>query len=135
VGDSFNAPVSKSAEREPNRYRVLVVEDEMCLRLILEDIVTDAGGIVLLAATLDEAMTLAQTDRLDAALLDIKLNKDGVFPAAYLLRERGVPFAFLTACDTSILPPDLADSPMLKKPHVTGNNVLNLLMHLLASKP
>ena len=134
MGDSCDAPAPKGAERELNWRRVLVVEDEMCLRLILEDVVTDAGGIALPVATLDEAMTLARADRLDAALLDVDLRNDEVFPAAYLLRERGVPFGFLTAYDASILPPDLADSPTLRKPYLTSNNVLNLLKELLAPK-
>jgi CheY-like chemotaxis protein len=114
--------------------QVLVVEDETFLLLALEAIVTDAGGTALPAATLREALTLARADRPDAALLDVNLGGEDVFPVAYVLRERGVPFAFVTAYDASVLPPDLSGSPMLRKPYLSGSKVLGLLSELLAPK-
>src|SRR3546814_4277596 len=56
-------------------------------------------------------------DPLDAAVLDINLNGEMVFPLAETLRRRGVPFVFMTGYEGgAVLPPSLQDAPCVSKP-------------------
>jgi CheY-like chemotaxis protein len=79
------------------RLRVLVVEDEMAVALMIEDMLTDLGHeVVGIAMRLHQGMGLAATAPLDIAILDVNLNGRMSFPIADLLAERGVPFVFAT---------------------------------------
>lgn len=53
-----------------------MVEDEMCLAMMLEDVLTDAGYQVMRAARLKDAMTIAHRERIDAAILDVNLHRE-----------------------------------------------------------
>lgn len=97
--------------------RVLIVEDEMCLALMLEDILVDAGYDVLKAARLPAALALAQAETIDAAILDINLAGRQVFPAADALRLRGIPFLFTSGYGDNGLPAEYLHWPMLQKPY------------------
>jgi CheY-like chemotaxis protein len=110
-------PPSGSAPR-----RVLVVEDEVMIRLLLEDMLADLGyGVAASAGGLDEAITLARESDFDLAILDINLNGDSVYPVADVLMERGVPFAFSTGYGERGLPDAYRDRPTLQKPFQLEN--------------
>lgn len=105
--------------------RILIVEDEMMIAMYLEDLVTDQGHKpVGPAMRLDQALSLAQHEPLDAALLDVNLGDAKSFPAAEILRSRGVPMLFLTGYGASGLPDEWKDTPTLEKPfephHLAG---------------
>src|SRR6202007_388047 len=77
--------------------RVLVVEDEMMVSMLIEDMLTDLGCTVVgPASRLDEALELAGRAEIDCAVLDVNLGGQPIFPLADLLREKGAPFAFAT---------------------------------------
>jgi DNA-binding response OmpR family regulator len=78
---------------------VLVVEDEMMIAMLVEDMLSDLGCIVVGPAHgLDAAMALAQGgDRIDAALLDVNLAGQPVFAVADALRAKGMPVVCWTA--------------------------------------
>lgn len=97
--------------------RVLVVEDEMMVSMLIEDMLGDLGcHVVGPAARLDEALSLAQNAELDCAVLDVNLGGQSTFPVADLLREKGAPFAFATGYgDAGLRDVDRA-SPVLQKP-------------------
>ncbi|HEX4197545.1 MAG TPA: response regulator [Caulobacteraceae bacterium] len=77
--------------------RILVVEDEMTIALLIEDMLTDLGHqVVGLAMRLPQAMELAASAVIDFAILDVNLDGHMSFPVADLLRGRGVPFVFAT---------------------------------------
>lgn len=100
--------------------RVLVVEDEAIVSMLIEDILLDAGATVVgPAARVAQALALVDgTDDgpLDAALLDVNLLNETTAPVAAALRERGVPFVFATGYGASGLPPGFEDAPVLQKP-------------------
>jgi len=97
--------------------RVLVVEDEALVLMLLTDMVEEAGAIVVgPASSVPEALDLAGSAEIEAALLDVNLNGQPVFPVAAALRARGVPFAFLTGYGRAGLPDEYADAPVLQKP-------------------
>ena len=77
--------------------RLLVVEDDFLILMELESVLTDAGAEIIGACrSLKEALVLVETEGLSAAVLDIRLGRDNVAPAAKRLCERGVPFVFYT---------------------------------------
>jgi chemotaxis family two-component system sensor kinase Cph1 len=99
-------------------HRILVVEDNALLALSLEDMLKGAGAkVVGPAVTLDEAKRFATEEALSAALLDIRLDDDDVWPVARILAARGIPFVFSTGhFDRASLPPEWSERPILTKP-------------------
>jgi PAS domain S-box-containing protein len=98
--------------------RILIVEDDALLAMSVDDMLREAGAdIVGPAATLDSAGQLVAEDHLSAAILDIRLNGDEVWPVARLLTQRRVPFVFYTGhFDSTSLPAEWAARPILTKP-------------------
>lgn len=77
---------------------VLLVEDEGFIAMDLEDHLSELGAAVIgPVPTLHEAMQLARQETFDAAILDIMLGRDEVFPVADILLERRIPFVFHSA--------------------------------------
>ncbi|MBQ1562733.1 MAG: response regulator [Caulobacter sp.] len=108
--------VSSAARPEP--LRVLVVEDELFVAMLVEDLLSDLGcEVVGPAASASEAVRLAERESFDLALLDVNLG-DGEtsFRTAEILRERGVAFAFVTGYGDQGVRPDLRDAPIVSKP-------------------
>ena len=104
------------AAKPPTR-RVLIVEDEMIVSMLLEDFLTDLGcEPVGPAARLDDALTMARNEAIDAALLDLNLNGKETHPVADILMERGIPFAFATGYGPGGIPERYRDGPVLPKP-------------------
>lgn len=98
--------------------RVLVVEDESLVAMLLETILEDMGcSPVGPVATVDEglAMVAAETS-LDAALLDVNVAGREVFPIAEALKARGVPFIFSTGYGEGGLPDAWRGQATVQKP-------------------
>jgi CheY-like chemotaxis protein len=97
--------------------RILVLEDTLLVAELiayeLEELGCQTVGPVPRVA---QAMTLARTEPLDGALLDINLAGEYCFPVAEILAERGVPFVFVTGYGDSALPPAYRAVPRLTKP-------------------
>lgn len=105
-----------------NPRRVLVVEDEIMIRMLLEDMLADLGyGVAGSAGGLAEAIRLARDTEFDMAILDVNLNGDAVYPVADVLMERGLPFVFSTGYGERGLPEPYRDRPMLQKPFQMEN--------------
>lgn len=111
------APVRPAPRAGAPGRCVLIVEDEMCLALLLEDILVHAGYRVLMAARLPKALELVGSKRIDAAILDINLAGTSVFPAADALRERDIPFMFVSGYGAEGLPAEYRQRPVLQKPY------------------
>ena len=102
--------------------RVLVVEDEMMVSMLIEDMLTDMGCTVMgPAARLDEAIELTMSSEIDCAVLDVNLGGQPIFPLADLLRERGCPFAFATGYGDAGLRDVDRGTPVLQKPFREGD--------------
>ena len=97
--------------------RVLVVEDEKALAETLCDLLLEAGcEPVGPAASVAMALSLIESSRIDAAILDVRLMDEMCFDVAYALRARGIPLMFLTASERGQLPVDLCDEILVEKP-------------------
>jgi CheY-like chemotaxis protein len=102
--------------------RILVVEDDAMIAMMVEDMLLDLGCTVIgPAGGLEEAVRLAAGDRaLDGALLDVNLNGQSVFPLADDLRTRGVPIVFCSGYGEGGLRDVDKASGFLRKPYRTG---------------
>ena len=97
--------------------RVLVVEDEMTVAMLIEDMVSelayDVAGVV---PRLEDAMRLLDSESFDLAMLDVHLNGKTVFPFAAELEARDIPFLFATAYGPRGIPAEFQDHLVLQKP-------------------
>ena len=99
--------------------RVLVVEDEVLIGMVLEDILDMLGCVVAgTAATMDEARRLVDADGFDVAILDVNIGSDPIYPLADIIRARAVPIIFATGSLPDSLPERFRDCPVLEKPYV-----------------
>ena len=74
------------------KRRVLVIEDEALIAMLIEDMIHDSGDeMVGSACRLSDALVLAQETQADVALLDINLGGALAYPVADVPRQRGVP--------------------------------------------
>jgi DNA-binding NarL/FixJ family response regulator len=74
---------------------MLLVEDDPLILMELEAVLEEAGAtIVGTCSDVDAALVVTHHDRIDAALLDIRLGRGSVAPVARDLSARGVPFVF-----------------------------------------
>jgi CheY-like chemotaxis protein len=102
--------------------RVLVVEDEMMVSMLIEDMLSDLGCVVVgPASRLDEAIELAGRAEIDCAVLDVNLGGQPIFPLADILRAKGAPFAFATGYGDAGLREVDRGSPVLQKPFREGD--------------
>ena len=98
--------------------KVLVVEDEALVAMLVEDALLDAGfGVIGPAATVEEALSLLQRERPDAVVLDLNLAGETSTPVADELAARGIPYVIATGYGASGLPPGHQDAMVLAKPY------------------
>ncbi len=100
--------------------RFLVVEDEAMVAMLVEDMLTDLGCVVVdVAGTVSRGVALAGNPSLalDAAILDVNLGGEKVYPVAQALAARDVPFVFSTGYGLAGIDADFAHVPVLSKPY------------------
>lgn len=99
--------------------RILVVEDDYFLAQDLKQALERKGATVAgPVARIEDALAMLDAEPPpEAAILDINLGgQSDVYPLAEALRNRGIPFAFVTGYDQSYVRRDFADVPLLAKP-------------------
>jgi DNA-binding response OmpR family regulator len=106
------------AKKTRSALRVLLVEDEFMLALLLETMLADLGhSVVGPAARLEKGLEIAEKETIDLAVLDVNLDGREVYPIAVALDRRGIPFIFATGYGTPGLHPAYRDRPVLEKPY------------------
>jgi len=98
--------------------KVLVVEDDPFVALDIMKMLSQAGAeIIGPAMSVERAVELAEKEHIDCAVLDIRLGDQLVFPAAAVLRRRGVNIVFYTAqADPEALSRNWPGAKVLSKP-------------------
>jgi CheY-like chemotaxis protein len=106
-----------SGEVSVGGKRVLVVEDELMIRMLLQDMLTDLGYTLAgEAGRIDEAMALARDGEFDVAILDVNLNGQPISPVVEILVARGLPFVFATGYGQRGVPEPYRQRRTLQKP-------------------
>ncbi len=97
--------------------RVLVVEDEYLIRMLLEDMLEEAGyDMAAGVGTIAEASEEASKGDFHVAILDVNLDGHEIFPVADILAKRGLPYLFVTGYGERSLPGPHNERPALQKP-------------------
>jgi CheY-like chemotaxis protein len=85
--------------------RVLVVEDEALVAILIENLLEDCEcTIVGPCGTIESALAAVRTETFDLAVLDVNLHGVRVYPVAELLAERNIPFLFLSGYGDGAIP-------------------------------
>jgi CheY-like chemotaxis protein len=114
-GEAESETMSESTDL--TGLKILVVEDEMLVSMLVEDMLADFGcEVVGPAAELNEALALAKEAKIDAALLDVNLAGKPIFPVADVLRQRGVPYIFASGYGEAGIEASHKGAPVLQKP-------------------
>ena len=97
--------------------RILIVEDEAMIALLIQDVLANlASEVVGPAARIDTALALAVAEPIDLAVLDLNLAGELVYPVAEALAGRGIPFVFITGDGQIGIAERWRDRPSLPKP-------------------
>ena len=112
--------------------RIFLVEDEVIVAMDMADMLQEMGfEVVGPAVHLEEGEELARTAEIDAAFLDVNLGEHKTSkPIAQILRDRGIPFIFVTAYTPEQVTFRTSDERVLRKP-VTSEDMLRTLRQLL----
>lgn len=124
----------RTEDRRPRK--ALVVEDEFLVSLHVADALEECGfEVVGPAGRLADALRLAHVEaNVAVAVLDVNLAGELSWPVARVLRQRQIPFLFVTGyIEAHARPPeDLRDAPILAKP-VVGPELCDAIDRVLST--
>jgi two-component sensor histidine kinase/DNA-binding response OmpR family regulator len=115
------AAASRAAARhepqtaELRAQRVMVVEDEALIAMVLVENLQEMG-LSAVGPFSRVADALKVHEEIDAAILDVNLGGESVYPVAEMLSARGIPFVFMTGYGSASIDPRFANVPVLQKP-------------------
>ncbi len=111
--------------------RILLVEDEVLIAMLLEDALVEAGCHVIGPfGRFSEALDAVQDETIDAAILDVNVAGEKIYPVAELLHRRHVPFLLLSGYGDHAIPADRPGWQVCAKPFNIGD-VLRRLAGML----
>jgi len=99
--------------------RVLLVEDEAVTAMLIEDMLAELGCIIVdVAGTVTQALEQVRAGAaIDAAILDVNVDGEKVYPVADALLERDVPFVFSTGYGSADVAERYPQSQIIAKPY------------------
>jgi CheY-like chemotaxis protein len=106
------------------KARVLIVEDEALVAMLLEDMLLDAGyAVAETVSAIPEALEFVtdSPSHFDVAILDVNLRGVPIFAVAEALAQAGKPFVFATGYGAGSLPETWRQRPTLQKPFGAGD--------------
>jgi CheY-like chemotaxis protein len=117
VKESEPVTDSVTSNGDLNGLRILVVEDEAAISLLLEDMLLDFGCEVIgPAARLSAALDAVAREQVDLAILDVNVAGEPIYPVAEALAQRSIPFVFSTGYGSAGIRDAFRDRPVLQKP-------------------
>ena len=133
------APVAVPADDGTRRsladMRLLVVEDELLVSMLIQEILGELGATVAGPyARLSDGLAAAKAEGFDGAILDLNLAGESADPLADFLLARGVPFVFITGYQRESIDRRYANVPVLQKP-IDAAALEGVLLTLLGSEP
>jgi CheY-like chemotaxis protein len=100
-----------------SRKRVMLVEDEALVGMMMRDMLSDLGYFVVGPfCSLAEAQGALEGRQYDCAILDLNLRGDLVYPIANSLDQSGTPYLFVTGYGPESTEARYAHVPVLQKP-------------------
>jgi CheY-like chemotaxis protein len=115
--------------------RVLLVEDEMIVSLLIEDMLQDLSCVIVGPYDrFDPALAAAKADPFDFALLDINIAGVKAYPVAEVLTSRGIPFLFLSGYGEAAVPSDHPSWRVCSKPFRSDQLVTMMREQLRAQR-
>jgi len=114
--------------------RVLVVEDDPIVAMVVEDTLREMGLDVLIDLSLTDALKEIDASEFDAALIDVGLRGENARPVMLALLERGVPFAVMSGGDLSALAAEFPQTCMVSKP-LDMKSLEKIVLELLRAPP
>ena len=101
-----------------HKKRVLLVEDSPVVAPFTADLLGELGYTVVgPAPNIANARELIETEPLDAAVMDVHIRGERVFPMCEMLDAKGVPFILTSGYADWQVPEKWADRPKLQKPY------------------
>ena len=100
---------------ELRAQRVMIVEDEALIAMVLVENLQEMG-LSAVGPFSRVADALKVNEEIDAAILDVNLGGESVYPVAEMLSARGIPFVFMTGYGSASIDPRFANVPVLQKP-------------------
>jgi DNA-binding response OmpR family regulator len=108
---------SETEQDERARPRILIVEDEPLIAVMLTDMLAELGFDVAASVTqVSAALKILDEITIDIALLDVNIGTQKIDPVADLLAARGTPFIFTTGYGNAGVPTAHAERALLQKP-------------------
>src|SRR3954465_4197823 len=109
--------------------RILVVEDEAAISLLLEDMLLDFGcEVVGPAARLSAALEAVSRETVDIAILGVNVAGEPIYPVVEALVERKIPFVFSTGYGSAGIKDAYRSRPVLQKPFAQNDLKQKLLL-------
>ena len=129
------APADNGTRRSLADMRLLVVEDELLVSMLIQEILGELGATVAGPyARLSDGLAAAKAEGFDGAILDLNLAGESADPLADFLLARGVPFVFITGYQRESIDRRYANVPVLQKP-IDAAALEGVLLTLLGSEP
>lgn len=124
---AFVAPTSSNGTAP----RILLVEDEALIAMMVQEILTDLGYVVIGPfARNAEALAVIDKQQIDGAMLDLNVQGEQVYPVAEALAARHIPFILVTGYDSQSIDRRFDTVPTLQKP-IEANSLQHLLRTML----
>lgn len=118
-----------------NGARVLVVEDEAAISMLLEDMLLDFGCTVVgPAARLSTALEMAASEAFEVAILDVNVAGEPIYPVAEAIVKRNLPIVFSTGYGGAGIREPFRDRPVVQKPFSQADLKRTLLAAVAAAR-
>jgi CheY-like chemotaxis protein len=115
--DTAAATNDRRPPNAPSGCRVLLVEDEALVAMMIQECLSESGHSVIgPISRASDALQAAKDVEYDAAILDINLGDGMAYPVADIVAARGVPFVFVTGYEADTVEDRFSDVPILQKP-------------------
>jgi len=114
--------------------RVLVVEDDPVVAMVVEDTLRDLGLEVIVDLTLVDALNEIETSEFNAVVIDVGLRGESAHPMMVALQERNVPFVVISGGDLTTLAAEFPQVRMMSKP-LDMKSLQQVVQELLATPP
>ena len=96
--------------------RVLVVEDEVAIAMLIEDMLLDLGAEVIGPAGRLAQATSMVDGTVHLAIIDVNVAGEPVYPLAAILAAQSIPFVFSTGYGAGGIEEAWRGRPVLQKP-------------------